>query len=106
MVKNLFGLPDVYLQVFMKRLTPVIRTRLFLKLTFSDKNRLVGFHLFMNKESCFAFSEMHKGVVTLIHYLSLPIDGFCQPTVANRQLFATTFLMLGPKPIVANVNQS
>ncbi len=39
-------------------------------------------------------------------FLSLPIGGFCQPAVANGQLFAATFLMVGPKPIVTTVNQN
>jgi hypothetical protein len=56
-VKNLFGLWEVYLQAFMTRLTPVIRTQFFLKLTFSDKNRLAAFVSFVNKESGFAFWE-------------------------------------------------
>jgi hypothetical protein len=68
----------------MTRLTPVIRTQFFLKPTFSDKNRLAAFFSFMNKESGFAFWEMHEGaVVTLIHFLLLPTDGCCKLTVAN-----------------------
>ncbi len=53
----------------MTRLTPVVRTRLFLKLTFSDKNRLTAFHSFMNKESGFVFWETQEGVVALIHFV-------------------------------------
>jgi hypothetical protein len=68
-VKNLFGLQNVYLKAFMTRLTPVVRTRLFLKLTFPDKNRLTALHSFTNKESCFVLWEMHEGVVALIHFV-------------------------------------
>jgi hypothetical protein len=42
-VKNQFGIQDVYLQVLLTRLTPVVKTRLFLKPSDSDKNRLAAF---------------------------------------------------------------
>jgi hypothetical protein len=67
-VKNMFGLQDVYLQGFMTRLTLVVRTRPFLKLTFSDKSRLAAFHSCIDKESVFALEKCHWGVVTLIHF--------------------------------------
>jgi hypothetical protein len=82
-VKNLFGLQNVYLKAFMTRLTPVVRTQLFLKVTFSDKNRCTAFDSSMNKESGFVFWEMHEGVVTLIHFLLLPTDDCWESNVAN-----------------------
>jgi hypothetical protein len=45
-VKNMFGLKDVYFQVFMIRLTLIVKTQNFLKPTFSDKNRIAAFHSF------------------------------------------------------------
>jgi len=52
-MKNLFGLQHVYLQVLLTRLTPVLKTRLFLKPTNVDKTGLATFHSFNNKENCF-----------------------------------------------------
>jgi hypothetical protein len=68
LVKNLFYLHVVYLQVFTTRLTPVVKMPPFFKLTFPDKNRPAAFHSFTNKESGFTFRETHEGVVTLIHF--------------------------------------
>ncbi len=65
-VKNLLGLQDVYVQVFMTRLTPVIRIWHFLKSTFSDQNRRTAFHSFINKKSCFDFMKLM--MVTLIYF--------------------------------------
>jgi hypothetical protein len=48
-VKNQFGLCHVLFQVFMTRLTPIVKTRRFLKPTFSDRNRLSEFHSFYNE---------------------------------------------------------
>ncbi len=42
MVKNLVGLKDVYVQVLLTRLTPVIKTPLLLKPNYFDKNRLAA----------------------------------------------------------------
>ena len=53
-VKNLFGFFDVLFQAFMTRLTPIIKTRHFLKLTCTDRNNLAALHSFIQtKESKF-----------------------------------------------------
>jgi len=46
-VKILFGIQDVYLQVLLTRLTLVIDKRLFLKPPNFDKNRLAAFISFI-----------------------------------------------------------
>jgi hypothetical protein len=61
--KNLFGIHNVYLQVLLTRLTPVIKTRLFLKPNDSDKNRLAAFQSLQRKH--FRIWETHNGVVDL-----------------------------------------
>jgi hypothetical protein len=43
-MKSLFAIQDVYLQVLMPRLPLVVKTQLFLKRTNVDKNRLAAFH--------------------------------------------------------------
>jgi len=43
--ENLFVLLDVFL--YKIKMTPIVKTRHFLKLTFSDKNRLAAFHSFI-----------------------------------------------------------
>ncbi len=48
-VKNLFAAQNVYLQVFLARLSPVVKTPLILKLTKVYKYRLVAFHSFKDK---------------------------------------------------------
>jgi hypothetical protein len=80
-VKNLFGIQDVYLQVLWTRLTLVIKTQLFLKLTYIDKNWLAAFQSFNDKENCFRIWEMQVGVVDLDSFLSLPTD--CCQLVTN-----------------------
>jgi hypothetical protein len=52
-VKNLFAVQNVYLQVLLTRLTPVVKTPLILKPTNVYKYRLVAFHSFNNEENCF-----------------------------------------------------
>ncbi len=46
-VKNLFGFFVVLFQDFMTKLTPIINTRHFLKLTFTDTNNLAVLHSFI-----------------------------------------------------------
>ncbi len=101
-MKNLFGIQHVYLQHLLTRLTPVIKTQLFLKLTNADKNRLAPFHTFSDKENCFGIWEMHEGVVDLDSSLLLSIGVCCQLTFANwRPVCHYIFdLTIGSKPIV------
>jgi hypothetical protein len=67
-VKNLFGIQDVYLQALLTRLTSVIKTRLFLKPTNADENRLAAFHTFLTKKIVFAFEKCARVWLTLIHF--------------------------------------
>ncbi len=106
LVKNLFYLHVVYVQVFRTRLTPVVKMPPFLQLTFPDKNGHAAFLSFVNKESGFAFRETREGVVTLIHFFRC----YQLMIVANQLLlidnfFIATFSMLGPKSIVIAVIQ-
>ncbi len=107
-VKNLFGIQDVYLQVLLTKLTPVIKTRLFLKLTNADKNRLAAFHTFDDKENCFRIWEMHEGVVDLDSFLLFPTAICWQLTGANcRPVCHNIFdLTIGSKPIIIIVNHN
>ena len=66
---NLFGIQYVYLQVFLTRLVPVVKTRLFLKLMNVDKNRLAAFYTFNDKETVFAFGKRKRVWPTLIHFV-------------------------------------
>jgi hypothetical protein len=75
MVKNLFGVQDilftiltVYLQVLSTRLTPVTKTRFFLKPPNVDKNRLGAFYTFLRKKTVFAFEKLMRAWLTLINF--------------------------------------
>jgi hypothetical protein len=70
----------VNLQVLMTRLTPVNKTRLFLKSSDFNKNRLVAFHSSCYKESNFMCEKCKRVWMTLIHFLLLPADSCYQPT--------------------------
>jgi len=66
---NLFGIQYVYLQVFLTRLVPVVKMRLFLKLMNVDKNRLAAFYTLNDKETVFAFGKRKRVWPTLIHFV-------------------------------------
>jgi hypothetical protein len=69
---------DILFQVFVTRLTLIVKTWRLLKPTFTDKNNLASFRLLINdKENKLHIWEMHEGVATLIHFLLLPTDGCC-----------------------------
>ncbi len=88
----------------MTRLTPVIRTRLFLKPPFSDMNRLATFHSYIYKESVLHLRNTREcGNLDSI-FLPLPTDTCYKPIVTNWQLCIATFLWKGSQPIAAVVN--
>jgi hypothetical protein len=56
-VKNLFSVQNVYLQVLLTRLTPLVKTPLILKPPNVYKYRLVAFHSFNDEKTDFAFEK-------------------------------------------------
>ncbi len=98
-------LQDVYLQVLLTILTPVVKIWLLLKLTYFDKNNSLH-SIHFDKESVLALEKCTR--------VWWPWFIFCcyqQTVVANwlrltGNFFITTFLTLGSKPIIVFVNHS
>ncbi len=103
-VKNLFGIQDFYLQVFMSKMTHVIGTQLFLKPPFSDMNRLATFHSYIDRESVLRLRNTRECVNLDSIFLLLPTNSCCKQLVTNWQLCIATFLAQGSQPIAAVVN--
>ncbi len=84
-------LQDVYSQVLLTRPTAIDKTRLFLKPTNINKNRLVAFHSFTNKKvfSCGQgkCARNARECEWPWFIMSLPTDSCCQLTVANLKKF-------------------
>jgi len=97
-VKNQFGLCHVLFQVFMTRLTPIVKTRHFLKPTFSDRNRLAEFHSFYIEGKLISHLRNTWGCGDLDSFFPLlPTDDCCLLIVANWQLFCCNIFNARPE---------
>ena len=99
-VKNLFGIQDVFLQVLLTRLTPNIKTLLFLKLTNADKNWLTAFHTWWWRKLFLHLQNAQRCKLTLIHFCRYQLTVVAIQMLLIGDQFVKAVLMLGWKPNV------